>query len=418
METDQLPDVIAQLVVGFDTALETRAAGWAEAGRAFQAFLGAVEASGHGLGGLVLAVVLAGLGAAGGTVALAAGVTRSARVRPAGRFLVWPAAAAVVLLVATIASSRLAGEAGLRAALLNAAAGGAGAAMACGLLLGSRRQTILRPWLRDLALAISVAAAGVVTLAVLRIWHAALPLRDLVATLAVSLPFTLLVSAAYLRHGTAVSRALAFGAPEGSLRRRLASAWPALAIACVGLAFLFTQLALTFGEPVRGAPLLLSVLLVLAGPHLDAAIELRSLRAIEAGEGGLAGALWRTLRLLVAATIGAVLLTLWLLPLLDTAGIPRHAVLATALEILLVVLVVALFWNWLSILAERLGRRRMRDGAGGPACAALAEGACGRHRCQRGEPSHGAYPEGEARPCQSGVAMPHRRGCRHAGRGL
>jgi len=89
--------------------------------------------------------------------------------------------------------------------------------------------------------------------------------------------------------------------------------------------------------------LVLSLLLVLAGPHLDIAIERRGWRAVRAQGGELRGVLWRTFRIVVAFSIFAILATLWLLPILDVAGISRGIIVLKAAEILMLVLVIAFY---------------------------------------------------------------------------
>lgn len=205
-------------------------------------------------------------------------------------------------------------------------------------------------WRRDLGIAIGVAAAGLAVLACLRAWNAPDPLRDLFATFAVSLPFTILVAAAYIRHRWLITTSLSFGRTPGSSRRRLAALWPWLVVALVGCAFIFVQVGLTLGRPARGGPLLLSLLLVLAAPHLDVLIERRGRRAALLPGGELRGALWRTLRVAIAAVIVGILATLWLLPVLDAIEVPRGTILLKAAEILLLVLVIAFCWNWVAIL--------------------------------------------------------------------
>ncbi|WP_244448506.1 mechanosensitive ion channel family protein [Bosea sp. LC85] len=241
----------------------------------------------------------------------------------------------------------------LRRALLNCVVISAVATMIC-FPLATGRRSIFSRWRRDLAVAIGIASGGLVVLACLRVWNAADPLRDLFATFAVSLPFTVLVAAAYLRHRGLVTRALSFGGKTGSLRRKLAAIWPWLVVALVILAFVFLQLDLTIGRPTQGGLLLISLLLVLAGPHLDVAIERRGWQAARAQGGELTGALWRTFRIVVAASILAVLATLWLLPILDVVGISRSTVLLKAAEILMLVLVIAFCWNWVAIMAARI----------------------------------------------------------------
>ncbi|MGX1739948.1 mechanosensitive ion channel family protein [Bosea sp. NPDC055353] len=282
---------------------------------------------------------------------------------------VWSCAAIVVTAVFTALLLWLVPEPVLRGALVNSVVISAAAAAICLPLAGGGRSSF-GPWRRDLAIAIGFACAGLVVLACLRAWNAAYAVRDIFATFAVSLPFTALVAIAYIRHHRLVTKAVSFGGRAGSLRNKLATLWPWLVVALVIFAFGFTQIGLILGRPTRGGPLLLSLLLVLAGPHLDAAIETRGRRAARAQGGELSGALWRSLRIVVAAAILAALAMLWLQPLVDAVGIPRRVVAVKAAEILLLVLVIAFCWNWVAILAGRFRSRPADDPEAEPALVA------------------------------------------------
>ncbi|WP_176733435.1 mechanosensitive ion channel family protein [Bosea sp. BIWAKO-01] len=336
-----------------EDGLTARLSGWFSSGGAWHDFIRGLEAAGYNPALLALGIAAVCLIAGAATAVLASLIIGKAKARPLLSGAAWFAAALLVVLAAWVLLLGLVTDTVLRRALLNCIVIAAVATMIC-FPLATGRRSIFWPWRRDLAVAIGIAAGGLVVLACLRIWSAADPLRDLFATFAVSLPFTILVAAAYLRHRRLVTRVLSFGSSAGSLRRRLAALWPGLVVAVVIAAFLFIQLDLTIGRPTRGGLLLLSLLLVLAGPHLDVAIERRGRQAVRSQGGELSGALWRTFRIVVAASILAVLATLWLLPILDVVGVPRGTVLLKAGEILMLVLVIAFCWNWVAIMAARI----------------------------------------------------------------
>lgn len=336
-----------------ENGLTTRLSGWLSSRTAWHDFIQGLETAGYSPALLALGIVAVCLTAAAATAALASTIIGRVKARPLLSAAAWFASALLVVAASWVLLLSLVTDPVLRRALLNCVVISALATMIC-FPLSTGRRSIFWRWRRDLAVAIGIAAGGLVVLACLRVWNAADPLRDLFATFAVSLPFTILVAAAYLRHRGLVTRVLSFGSRAGSLRRKLAALWPGLVVAVVIAAFLFIQLDLTIGRPTRGGLLLLSLLLVLAGPHLDVAIERRGWQAVRSQGGELTGALWRTFRIVVAASILAVLATLWLLPILDVVGIPRGTVLMKAGEILMLVLVIAFCWNWVAIMAARI----------------------------------------------------------------
>ncbi|MGO4175815.1 mechanosensitive ion channel family protein [Bosea sp. TAF32] len=281
-------------------------------------------------------------------------------------FAAWIASASIVLVAVWALSASLASSAVSRSANLNVAVVATIAAAIC-IPLAASRYSVFRPWRRDLAVAVGVASIGLALLACLRAWQAPYPLRDVIATFAVSLPFTVLVAVAYIRHRSLITTALSFGSPATSMRRRMAATWPWLVVALVILAFAYMQMALMLGRPTRGGPLLLSLLLVLAAPHIDVVIERRGRSAARVPGSEIAGALWRTLRVVAAAAIVATLAGLWLAPVVGLIGIPRGVILIKAAEILLLVAIIAFCWSWVAILATRIRPAPVDDPEGGGA---------------------------------------------------
>jgi small-conductance mechanosensitive channel len=356
LRTDELEAATAMLhrfSMLIETGLAARFSGWLSSCEAWHDFIKGLEAAGYRPALLALSVIAICLFAVAATAAAGRSITTRFKARPVLSAAAWFAAALLVVLTSWVLLLSLIPDPVLRRALLNCVVISAVATMICSPLTTGRR-SIFSPWRRDLAVAIGIASGGLVVLACLRVWNAADPLRDLFATFAVSLPFTVLVAAAYLRHRRLVTRALSFGSRAGSLRRKLAAIWPWLVVAIVVLAFAFIQLDLTIGRPTRGGLLLISLLLALAAPHLDVAIERRGWLAARSQGGELTGALWRTFRIVVASSILAVLALLWLLPILDVVGIPRGTVVLKAAEILMLVLVIAFCWNWVAIMTARI----------------------------------------------------------------
>lgn len=364
--TSALLDHFTRLI---ENGLTARLSGWLSAPDGWRDFMQGLEVAGYSPAPLALGVVASCLIAVLVTVATVKPIGSRLKATPMLRTLASLAAAAIVMLAFWVLLLGFVTDPVFRGALMNCVVISVMATMIC-LPLAAGRRSIFRPWRRDVAVSIGIAAGGLVVLACLRAWNAADPLRDLFATLAVSLPFTVLVATAYFRHRVLVARALSFGTKPGSQRRKLATIWPWLVIALVVFAFVFIQMALMLGRPTRGGLLLLSLLLVLAGPHLDVAIERRSRHAIHLQGGELSGALWRTFRIVVASSILALLATLWLLPILDVVGVSRVTVVLKAAEILMLVLVIAFCWNWVAIMATKI--RPHTPGA--PQAAALVIG--------------------------------------------
>jgi len=353
-EIEAASAMLGHVTTLIENGLAARVSGWLSAAGGWRNFLQGLEAAGYSPGLLAGGVVATCLIAVFATAAVAKLIGGRLKARPVLRAVALLAAGMIVMLTFWVLLLSFVTDPVLRGVLMNCAAISVLATVIC-LPLTAGRRSALWPWRRDVAMSIGVTAVGLVVLACLRIWNAADPLRDLFATFAVSLPFTILLAAAYARHRELVARALSLGSTTGSRRRKLAASWPWLVVALVILAFVFVQLALTLGRPMRGGPLVLSLLLVLAGPHLDIAIERRGWRAARSQGGELRGVLWRTFRIVVASSIFAILATLWLLPILDAAGISRGSVVLKAAEILMLVLVIGFCWNWVAIMAARMG---------------------------------------------------------------
>ncbi|TGT02588.1 mechanosensitive ion channel family protein, partial [Mesorhizobium sp. M2D.F.Ca.ET.171.01.1.1] len=96
--------------------------------------------------------------------------------------------------------------------------------------------------------------------------------------------------------------------PRGRWRTRLAKMWPAIVIAFLIITFLSTQAALTLGASLRGSVVLLTGLIFLAAPHLDAMIGNWAQRGLESRDISILAAAGRqTARFTVVATMIAML---------------------------------------------------------------------------------------------------------------
>ncbi len=368
-DPDGAADLLDRLVANFETGAVARFAGWRGIGSDWHDFVATIGAGGLDPAAvLIVAMAVLAIGAAAtwGLAGLLAGRNPSFYL---ARAVLWPACAFAVSILAIAVLRWQVPDPALRGALASCAVIGTMIACVGGWLIGRdgarSRGSFLLAWRRDLFIAIGLSLLGLAVLALLRAWNASLGLRDAFGTIGVSLPGTVLLALAYLRNRRAVTLSLSWLGHSSPLRHRFAGLWPAIAVACILLAFLFTQIALTVGKPIRGGPILLSLLLALAGPHIDVFLEQRSRRAASLETGAFVSALWRTLRVASAAAILLALVSIWLLPVLDAAGLQREIVILKAAEIVLIVLVLALFWNWIGILAARF-KAAPGVGTGGP----------------------------------------------------
>ena len=219
------------------------------------------------------------------------------------------------------------------------------------LLMASRRTEFpersahLTALVRDLSLAIGAAIVGVTLLATLRLWNVGPGLGDLLRT-GLGIPIYLLFAWAVWRHKRTMAVAVAGPRPRSRWRSRLARAWPAIVIAFLVITFLSTQAALTLGASLRGSAVLLTALMFLAAPHLDAMIGNWAQRGLESPDISILAAAGRqTARFTVLAIMIAMLGTLWATPLAAGFGIDLREVAKGASGVALIMLVAAFLWN-------------------------------------------------------------------------
>ncbi|MER8900801.1 mechanosensitive ion channel domain-containing protein [Mesorhizobium sp. M0772] len=219
------------------------------------------------------------------------------------------------------------------------------------LLIASRRTEFaersvhLAALVRDLSLAIGLALIGVTLLGTLRLWSAGPALGDLLRT-GLGIPIYFLFAWAVWRHRRTMAAAVAGPRPRGRWRTRLAKMWPAIVIAFVIITFLSTQAALTLGVSHRGSAVMVTALLFLAAPHLDAMIGNWAQRGLESPDISILAAAGRqTARFTIVAVMIAMLGTLWVAPLAAGFGIDLRQVAKGASGVALIMLVAAFLWN-------------------------------------------------------------------------
>jgi len=221
------------------------------------------------------------------------------------------------------------------------------------------QQGHLAAFARLLAIGSAWGLFGLAAAATLRIWNAGPGTRDILGTLLVSIPVMALLILAYWRHHRAVAHAVSGSGSSTSWRRRLAGAWPPLAILALIGTFLALQIAATLNRPVPGLAMLGSLLLVLVAPHVDSTIAAWVQRRHGTRPGSIATAtLRRMARFVFAVLVVGLLVYLWALPALTGLGFDVTLIRTKAVEIVLVTLVGAFLWNAIAAGMEQLGHGR------------------------------------------------------------
>ncbi|MEK1850769.1 MAG: mechanosensitive ion channel domain-containing protein [Phyllobacterium sp.] len=207
---------------------------------------------------------------------------------------------------------------------------------------------------RDLSIAISWAIVGVALVTTLQIWSAGSGLRDLTRTVLMAIPAYLLLAAAVWRHKRTMASAIAGPRPRSRWRGRLARFWPAIVIGFLVITFISSQTALTLGAPLPGSAVIVTVLMLLLMPHLDAMIGSWAQRKLEAAHISIPAAAGRqTARFTVLIGTIAMLGTLWATPLALGLGFELRSVARDALGIALIALMAAFLWNVVGTMTER-----------------------------------------------------------------
>lgn len=202
---------------------------------------------------------------------------------------------------------------------------------------------------------------GLTAVATLRSFNAGHGLLDGVATFLVSVPTTAVTVFAYLRFRMPVMADVAGPAPRTPLRLRFAAMWPYLAATAAIVTLLALEISVTIGHPLPGLPLLLTLLLVLLAPHIDASLaEWARAREQAATDSAPRAALYRTSRF---AFILAALIALgsqWTFPALSALGVQPEESEWRIFWLALVMLIAAWAWNVTGIGFERMTHRERR----------------------------------------------------------
>ena len=238
------------------------------------------------------------------------------------------------------------------------------------LLLSSRQVHVPRrsfhlvALVRDLSFALATAITGVTLLATLRLWNVGPGLGDMLRT-GLALPIYLLLGAVIWRHRRTMAVAVAGPRPRSRWRTRLAKMWPGIVIGFLAVTFLTTQATLTLGMSLRGSAVLLTALMFLATPHLDAVIGNWAQRGIDSPNVSIPKAAARqTARFAVLILVATMLATLWATPLAVGFGIDLKEIARGASGISLIALVAAFLWNVVGTVSNRALRAQMPAASG------------------------------------------------------
>jgi small-conductance mechanosensitive channel len=211
--------------------------------------------------------------------------------------------------------------------------------------------------LRDLSIVIAWAIIGVGLSASLQIWDAGPGLKDLVRTALVGVPTYVLFAGAVWRHERILVAMVAGRRPRSRLRSRIAKSWPALVIALLALTFFSTQVAFTMGSPLPPGAVVLTILLFVATPHLDALIERWAHLGLDSTDTPVPVTAGRqTARFAMLIVTMSMLGTLWATPLALGFGFELQSVAHEALGIALIALLAAFLWNVVGTMTERAMR--------------------------------------------------------------
>ncbi|MEK1889971.1 MAG: mechanosensitive ion channel domain-containing protein [Phyllobacterium sp.] len=219
---------------------------------------------------------------------------------------------------------------------------------------------------RDLSIPISWAIIGVGLVTTLQIWGAGPGLRDLTRTVLMAIPTYVLLAGVVWRHKRTMAVTVAGQQTRSRWRSRLAKCWPAIVIGFLVITFISSQIALTLGAPLPGSAVIVTILMLLLMPHLDAMIGSWAQRKLEAPHISIpAAAARQTARFTVFIGTIAMLGTLWATPLALGLGFELRSVARDAFGIALIALVAAFLWNVVGTMTERALRISGTEVGGG-----------------------------------------------------
>ena len=207
---------------------------------------------------------------------------------------------------------------------------------------------------RDLTAAIALAMVGLGMMSTLRLWGSGRGLLEFVGTILVTIPVFFIFIIAVWRHRRALSAAVAGSRPRGRWQAKLARAWPILVICFLIVTFLSLEITVTLGVPLPGSAVLLTVIIVLLTPHLDAAIGDRANEAMESLQSSIvAVAAKETARFVLLIVMLTMLGSIWATPLATGFGIDLRRIAFESLEVACIAIAGAFLWNLVDAASAR-----------------------------------------------------------------
>jgi small-conductance mechanosensitive channel len=168
-----------------------------------------------------------------------------------------------------------------------------------------------------------------------------------------AIPAYLLLAGLVWRHKRTMAAAVAGPHPRSRGRSRLSRCWPAIVIGFLVITFVSSQTALTLGAPLPGSAVIVTVLMLLLTPHLDAMLGSWAQRKLEAPDISIPAAAGRqTLRFAILIAAFSMLGVLWATPLALGLGFELRSVARDALGMALIALVAAFLWNVVGTVRE------------------------------------------------------------------
>jgi small-conductance mechanosensitive channel len=220
------------------------------------------------------------------------------------------------------------------------------------------RPSTQSPRVRRLVFHIGVSIAwvvgGLALTAALRLLGAGPALRDFFVTVVVALPGLALFIFAIIANRRTLAGLIGSARPRSAMRAYYARIWPALLVAFLLMILISAEIGVTLGRELPGAAVLVTVLIVVASPHLDAALRHWAEVSLKRAEISVwRNAFRRTVRFVTLIILAAILLTVWLIPIAASFNIDLQDVAATGVGLSAIALFTAFIWNLISVVTVR-----------------------------------------------------------------
>lgn len=220
--------------------------------------------------------------------------------------------------------------------------------------ISRHRALQLDQFARDLSVAIVWAILGTALGTTLKLLNAGPGIYDLARTAVVGIPAYALFFIAVRRHNLTIASIIAGERPRTWLRARVARAWPTVVIGLLTFTILSTQAALTMGVPLPGTAVVLTDLIFIATPHLDAMMQRWAQRGLEMRTVHIMGTAARqTCRFAGFIVTLSLLGILWSAPLAFAVGLDLRSLTHDAIGIGLIALIASFLWNVVGTLTAR-----------------------------------------------------------------